>query len=614
MFGVPVTAASFKSFPEMFLHRVSSTPDTEAFTYPDAEDSWQSIKWRGVGERVRAIACGLRSLGIELEERAAILCNTRVEWVLVDLGISCARAATTTIYPSSTAEQVEYIVNDSRARVVFVEDDTQMEKLASIRDRCPEVMKVINITGRGGHGGWSVSLSELEELGRQWDADNDGAYMAGIEEVESHHLATLIYTSGTTGDPKGVELLHDCWVFEAEAMDTLGFMTPADKQFLWLPLSHSFGKVLEALTIRIGVPTAIDGRLDRIVSNLAAVRPTFVAAVPRIFEKVFNKVVADAKGSKLKFRIFKWALENGRVVSQLKQTGQQPTGTLALKYAMADKLVFSKLKAKFGGRLRFFISGSAPLSREIAEFFHAADILILEGYGLTESSAASFVNRPDRFKFGTVGHALPGVEVRIEPSDGEILLRGRGIMRGYFNKDAKTAETLHAEGEDTWLRTGDIGELDADGFLRITDRKKDLIKTSGGKYVAPQELEGKLKTRSGLISQVLVHGNRRNFCSALITLDPEALDKWCTDHDLTGTPMRELVAHDALRGEVEAAVEELNADLASYETIKKFILLEEDFTIEGGELTPSMKMKRKAVEQKYADALDGLYGGALEEV
>ena len=609
-----MAAASFKSFSEMFLHRVSSTPDTEAFSYPDADDTWQTLKWREVGDRVRAIACGLRSLGLDLEQRAAILCNTRVEWVLVDLGITCARGATTTIYPSSIAEQVEYIVVDSETRVVFVEDDAQMEKMASIREACPNVIKVVNITGRGGHGGWSISLKELEEMGRAWDAENEGAYEAGIAELEPHHLATLIYTSGTTGDPKGVELLHDCWVFEAEAMDALGFMTPADKQFLWLPLSHSFGKVLEALTIRIGVPTAIDGRLDRIVPNLADVRPTFVAAVPRIFEKVFNKVVADAKTSKLKLRVFKWALGVGRTVSQLKQKGQQPSGALALKYAMADKLVFSKLKAKFGGRLRFFISGSAPLSREIAEFFHAADILILEGYGLTESSAASFVNRPDRFKFGTVGHPLPGVEVRIEPSDGEILMRGRGIMRGYFNKAEKTAETLEVTPDGNWLRTGDIGEVDADGFLRITDRKKDLIKTSGGKYVAPQELEGKLKTRSGLISQVLVHGNKRNFCSALITLDPEAIDKWCADHDLSGTPMTTLVDHDALRAEIQAAVDDLNSDLARYETIKKFALLPEDFSIEGGELTPSMKVKRKAVEKKYAHVLDGFYGGALQDV
>lgn len=610
-----MAAASFKSFPEMFLHRVASTPDSEAFSYPDQNDAWQSLKWKEVGERVRAIACGLRGLGIELEQRSAILCNTRVEWVLVDLGICCARAATTTIYPSSTSEQVEYIVNDSQTRVVFVEDDGQMQKMLSIRDSCPEVLKVINITGRGGHGDWAMSLAELEEAGRKWDAANPGAYEAGIDSLEPHHLATLIYTSGTTGDPKGVELLHDCWVFEAEAMDSLGFMTPADRQFLWLPLSHSFGKVLEALTIRIGVPTAIDGRLDRIVPNLAEVRPTFVAAVPRIFEKVFNKVVSDAKGSKLKYRVFKWALDVGRQVSQLKQKGQQPSGGLALQAAMADKLVFSKLKATFGGRLRFFISGSAPLSREIAEFFHAAGILILEGYGLTESSAASFVNRPDRFKFGTVGHPLPGVEVRIEPADGEILMKGRGIMRGYFNKTAKTAETLDTDTDgEVWLRTGDIGEIDADGFLRITDRKKDLIKTSGGKYVAPQELEGRLKTKSVLIGQVVVHGNTRNFCSALITLDPDALDKWAADHDKSGTSLRELVEDAELIAEIQSAIDALNSGLARYETIKKFALLPEDFTIEGGELTPSMKVKRKFVEQKYADLLDNFYGGALLDV
>ena len=565
------------------------------------------MKWRDVGERVRAIACGLRSLEWNRRAGRHPIQHPRRLGVGRRRNLAVPRHL---IYPSSTREQVEYIVNDCTP--AWCLSKTMLDGQDGIHSRpVSECDEDRQHHGRETCGG--VHLAEgLEEL-RAVRCRTRGRVPLGIEEVESHHLATLIYTSGTTGDPKGVELLHDCWVSEAEAMDTLGFMTPADKQFLWLPLSHSFGKVLEALTIRIGVPTAIDGRLDRIVANLGEVRPTFVAAVPRIFEKVFNKVVADAKGSKLKFRVFKWALDNGRTVSQLKQKGQQPSGLLALKYAMADKLVFSKLKAKFGGRLRFFISGSAPLSREIAEFFHAADILILEGYGLTESSAASFVNRPDRFKFGTGACASRRRGAYRAVGWRDSASRAR-IMRGYFNKAEKTAETLHTDGEGVWLRTGDIGELDADGFLRITDRKKDLIKTSGGKYVAPQELEGKLKTRSGLISQVVVHGNRRNFCSALITLDPDALDQWCDDHDLSGTPMRELVSNDTLRAEVQAAVDDLNGDLASYETIKKFILLQEDFTIEGGELTPSMKVKRKAVEQKYADALDGLYGGALEQV
>ncbi len=608
-------AASFKSFPEMFQHRVSSTPDTDAFYYPDAKEEWKTLRWKDVGERVRAIATGLRSLGMNPEDRAAIISNTRVEWVLADLGIGCAGCATTTVYPSSTEAQVEFILADSSSRIVFAEDDDQVKKLASIREALPDVIKVINITGRGGHDGWVISLSELEEQGGTWDKANPGAYEAGIKAVEPHHLATLIYTSGTTGNPKGVELTNDCWVFEGEAMDQLGFLTPADKQFLWLPLSHSFGKVLEASVIRIGVPTAIDGRIPKIVENLGLVKPTFVAAVPRIFEKVYNKVVTGAKeGGRLKWRTFQWALAVGREVSKLKQKGQQPSGALALKLAVADKLVFSKLKALFGGRLRFFISGSAPLSREIAEFFHAADILILEGYGLTESSAASFVNRPDRFKFGTVGQPLPGVQIKLDPADGEILLGGRGIMRGYYNLPETSAECLEEDSDGMWLRTGDIGEMDADGFLRITDRKKDLIKTSGGKYVAPQELEGRLKTRSPFFAHVLVHGNQRNFCSALITLEPEAVQKWADNNGREGKSYTDLTKDADVVAIIQAAVDGLNAELARYETIKRFALLPHDFTIEGGELTPSMKMKRKAIEKQYKHILDGFYQGALAEV
>ncbi|MFM2244362.1 MAG: hypothetical protein RL071_436, partial [Pseudomonadota bacterium] len=385
-----MAAASFQSFPAMFLHRIQATPDSDALYYPDANEEWKTLRWKEVGERVRAIACGLRALGLAPEERASIISNTRYDWILIDIAIGCARGATTTIYPSTTTDGVEYILKDSETKVVFAEDASQVKKLAEIRANTPGVAKVVVMSGNGGHDGWVITLSELEELGRQWDKDNAGAYEAGIREVRPEHIATLIYTSGTTGEPKGVVLTNDCWVFEGEAMNNLGFLTPADKQFLWLPLSHSFGKVLEAAIIRIGVPTAVDGRIDRIVENLGKVRPTFVAAVPRIFEKVYNKVVSGAKdGGKLKWKIFQWAVGVGKEVSQLRQAGRQPTGALALKFSVADKLVFSKLRDRFGGRLRFFISGSAPLNRELAEFFHAANILIVEGYGLTETSAAS---------------------------------------------------------------------------------------------------------------------------------------------------------------------------------------------------------------------------------
>lgn len=605
-------AASFKSFPEMFLHRVSSTPDSDALYYPDAQDAWQTLKWREVGERVRAIACGLRSLGLSLEQRCSILANTRYEWILIDLGISCARGATTTIYPSTNAEGCAYILSDSDTQVLFVENEDQLDKVLTVREQTPSLKAIVLIDGKApdGHDGFVLSLRELEDKGAAWHAENPSAYVEGIQEVQPHHLATLIYTSGTTGEPKGVELLHDCWVYEAEAMDGLGIMSPADKQFLWLPLSHSFGKVLEAAIIRIGVPTAVDGRLDRIVPNLATVKPTFVAAVPRIFEKVFNKVVTGAKeGGPVKWRVFQWALGVGKAVSQLRQRGQQPSGTLSLQYSLADKLVFSKLRTLFGGRLRFFISGSAPLNREIAEFFHAAGVLILEGYGLTESSAATFVNRPERFKFGTVGMGLPGVQVRIAEDDGEILLKSRGVMRGYHNKPEKSAEAL----DDGWLRTGDIGVIDADGFLKITDRKKDLIKTSGGKYVAPQDLEGRIKAKNPLVSQVVVHGDKRNFCVALVTVDPEAVTRWAADQG-KGTDYEALTRDPDLKAAIQPTIDAVNGEVERYATIKYFAILPKDLSIEDGTLTPSMKMKRKVVEQRYMDILDGFYDKAMASV
>jgi len=595
----------------MFDHRVQSTPDAVAFYVPN-NGGWASLTWTQVNARVRAIACGLQSLGIDLEQRCAIASNTRIEWILVDLGILCAGGATTTIYPSNTPEECAFIINDSGTTFAFVEDERQVSKLASVRENLPNLEKVIVMSGHGSHDGWVISLHDLEEMGHDWDKTHPEGHTNRVNAINSDHLATLIYTSGTTGRPKGVELTHDCWVFEAEAMNSLGFLTAEDIQYLWLPLSHSFGKVLESATIRIGIPTAIDGNIDRLVDNLKEVRPTFIAAVPRIFEKVYNKVVSNAKAKGgVTYRIFQWSIEVGRRVSALRQRGQSPTGLLALKYAIADSLVFSKIKNTFGGNVRFFISGSAPLSDDIACFFHAADILILEGYGLTETSAASFVNRPGEFRFGTVGLPLPGVEVQLDENDNEILLRGRGVMRGYYGLSETTAETLS---DDGWLRTGDIGTIDDDNFLKIVDRKKDLIKTSGGKYVAPQKHEGKLKAMCPYISQVLVHGNTRNFCSALITLDAEQINDWAQSEQLSHLTYSDLVNHENVRALIQPHVDLLNADLARYETIKKFAILPQDFSIETGELTPSLKVKRKVVEEKYRHILDGFYVTALQDM
>ena len=597
-----------QSVAHLFLDRVALTPDREAFRSPQSDGSWRSLTWRETEARVRAIACGLRALGLTDEARVTILSGTRLDWILADLGIMCAAGATTTIYPSNTPDECTYILKDSGTVIVFAEDDKQVGKLRQKRGELPAVRKVITFEKVQSDDDWVISLADLEAQGRTWDAANQGEFERIARSVTKDRLATIIYTSGTTGTPKGVELLQDCWLFQAEGIEQMTLLAADDVQYFWLPLAHVFGKVLAAAQLKIGFCTAVDGRIDKIVENLAVVRPTFVAAVPRIFEKVYNKVVSGAKeGGGLKWKIFQWAVEVGRLVSREKQSGRSPGGLLAIKNAIATKLVFSKLQQRFGGRLHYFVSGSAPLNRDIAEFFHAFGILILEGYGLTEASASNFCNRPNKFKFGTVGLPIPGTEVKIAESDGEILLRCRGVMRGYHGLTEATKEAIDADG---WFHTGDIGEFDADGFLKITDRKKDLIKTSGGKYVAPQLLEGKLKTLSPLISQAVVHGDKRNYCSALVTIDEAELKKWAGEHGLSGD-YGALTQKDELRAEIQKAVDALNKGLPSYSTVKKFAILSTDFTVESGELTASLKLRRKIVEKKYQGVLDDFYKDAL---
>ncbi len=603
--------ASFRSLAAMLEHRVATTPDADAFYSPDGTGGWKTMTWADVGARVKNIAGGLRAIGVESQDRVAVLCSTRVEWILADLGVLCAGAATSTVYPSNTAEESAFILSDSGSRVIFCENDQQVQKVLSRRADVPGLSRIIVIDGASGHDGFVTRLSELEASGAAWHKEHPGEYERIVASVAPDHLATLIYTSGTTGRPKGVILTHDCWVYTGEGMDALGFLTPSDKQLLWLPMSHSFGKVLEVAVIKIGIPTAIDGDVGKIVENCATIRPTFMAAAPRIFEKAYNRIVSTAQGGGgVKWGIFKWALGVGREVSAIRQKGGEAGGLLALKSRVADKLVFSKLRARFGGNIRFFISGSAPLSRDMAEFFHAAGLLILEGYGLTESSAASFVNRPNAYRFGTVGQPLPGTELRIDPGSGEIQMKSRGIMKGYYNLPDQTAETL----TDGWLHTGDVGEVDADGMLRITDRIKDLIKTSGGKYVAPQHIEGKIKATCPLVSQALVHGNNRNFCTALITLDEEAAKGWAAAHGHASKSAAELAALPELHAHLQGFIDQVNSGLARYETLKKFAILPVDFTVEGGELTPSLKVKRKVVEQRYAAILEGFYVGEVQAV
>ncbi|GAB1335550.1 AMP-dependent synthetase/ligase [Streptomyces sp. E-15] len=606
----------------LFLERVAATPDAEAYRYPvppaagQGPDDWKSLSWAEAADRVYAIAAGLIELGIEPEQRVALASSTRVEWILADLGIMCAGGATTTVYPQTNADESAFILADSESRVLIAEDAAQLAKAVEKRAELPALTKVVVIDPAGVETGDQVTtLAELERRGAAYLEQHPQLIKEKVGAITREQLATLIYTSGTTGRPKGVRLPHGNWAYMAKAIAATGLVTMEDVQYLWLPLAHVFGKVLTSGQIEVGHVTAVDGRVDRIIENLPVVRPTYMAAVPRIFEKVYNGAAAKAReGGAAKYRIFQWAAEVAREYAKVTQDNFRRTGTasapfgLAAKHKVADGLVYAKLREAFGGRLRACVSGASALSPEIGYFFAGAGIHILEGYGLTETSAASFVNPGEAYRTGTVGKPLPGTEVRIA-DDGEILLRGPGIMQGYHQQPEKTAEVLESDG---WFHTGDIGELSPDGYLRITDRKKDLIKTSGGKYVAPAEVEGQFKAVCPYVSNILVHGADRNYCTALIALDEPALQEWAKENGLEGRPYAEIVAAPQTVEMVDGYVRQLNTGLQRWQTIKKFRLLPRDLDVEHGEITPSLKLKRPVVEREYRHLIDEMYAGTRE--
>jgi long-chain acyl-CoA synthetase len=606
----------------LFLERVAATPDAEAYRFPvpasgGGPDDWRSLSWAQTAERVYAIAAGLIDLGVEPEQRVALASSTRIEWILADLGIMCAGAATTTVYPQTNADESAYILSDSESRVLIAEDAAQLAKAVQKRAELPDLTHVVVLDPAGVDAGedWILTLDELEKRGAARLEKDPDLIKERVAAITSEQLATLIYTSGTTGRPKGVRLPHDNWSYMAKAIAATGLISSEDVQYLWLPLAHVFGKVLTSGQIEVGHVTAVDGRVDKIIENLPVVRPTYMAAVPRIFEKVYNGIAAKARaGGGAKYKIFQWASGIAREYAKAAQDNFRRTGTasapfgLSAKHKVADALVFAKIREAFGGNLRACVSGSAALAPEIGYFFAGAGIHILEGYGLTESSAASFVNPGEAYRTGTVGKPLPGTEVRIA-DDGEILLRGPGIMQGYHKLPEKTAEVLEADG---WFHTGDIGELSPDGYLRITDRKKDLIKTSGGKYIAPAEVEGQFKAVCPYVSNILVHGADRNFCTALIALDEVSILDWAKDNGLEGKSYAEVVAAPATVELVEGYVKELNTGLQKWQTIKKFRLLPRDLDVEHGEITPSLKLKRPVVEREYKHLIDEMYAGTRE--
>jgi long-chain acyl-CoA synthetase len=609
----------------LFLERVAATPDADAYRYPvapesgEGPDDWKSLTWVQAATRVYAIAAGLMDLGVRPEERVAIAAGTSVDWILADLGVLCAGAATTTVYPTTNAEETAFILADSGSRVLFAENAEQLAKARERRAALPDLKHVVVLDPAGAvdveGDGWVLSLADLEKRGSAYLEQHPAAVTDAVAALRGDQLATLIYTSGTTGRPKGVRLPHDAWSYMARAIEAVGLLDEDDVQYLWLPLAHVFGKVLTVGQITVGHISAVDGRVDKIIENLPVVRPTYMAAVPRIFEKVYNGVAAKAReGGGAKYKIFQWAAAVARDYAKTTQTNMRLTGTpsappvLRAKHAVADRLVYAKLRDAFGGRLRACVSGSAALAPDIGYFFAGAGIHILEGYGLTESSAASFVNPGDSYRTGTVGKALPGLEVRIA-EDGEILLRGPGVMQGYHGLPEMTAEVLEPDG---WFHTGDIGELSADGFLKITDRKKDLIKTSGGKYISPAEVEGQFKAVCPFVSNVLVVGGGRNFCTALLALDEPAILGWAAENGLDGRSYAEVVASPQVVELIDGYVTRLNEGLQRWQQIRRFRVLPRDLDIEHGDLTPSLKLKRPVVEREFAALIDEMYAGARE--
>jgi len=580
---------------------------------------WQALTWNECDRAAREIGAGLLGLGVRKGDRVVILAETRVEWVLCELGTVMIGAVCVPIYPTSTAEQCAYIVADAGAKVAIAQDPGQVEKLlaAQHRDQFGS-LRVVYLDAAAERAPMRMedvvpadarervqSLLDLREQGRARMRADGLALDQATDALGPDDVWSIVYTSGTTGPPKGVVLTHANLCVECAALGSLLPIDQDDEQLIFLPLAHIFGRVLAWMNVQRGMTLTFAEGITELAANLREVGPTFMGAVPRVYEKVYNKVQAGAaQAGGAKKAIFDFAMASGRRASALRQKGESIPPLLALKLAIADRLVFRKLRAAFGGRIRFFISGGAPLAREIAEFFHAAGILICEGWGLTETTAATCVNRPDRFRFGTVGPAVPEIELSIA-ADGEILVRGKPVMREYYKRPEATAEAIDGQG---WFHTGDIGVIE-DGFLRITDRKKDLIVTSVGKNIAPQNIENALKASCPLISQVMVHGDQRPYVVALVTLAEDAVVPWAKQRGIAFADPSDLANDAEVRAAVQAAVDQLNTRLANYESIKRFHVAARDFTQESGELTPTLKVKRKFTTQKFAAELAAMYDG-----
>ena len=580
----------------------------ERHSKPDAlqvkrDGVYQPISSRELSDRVRQVAIGLREIGINRGDRVAILSENRPEWAITDY--ACLTAGLTDVlnYPTLPEEQIPYVLNDSGAVAIFASTPEQAAKIAEIRSQCRSIPFVIGY-GNARRPGEDYTLDEVRSRGHSAENERRVAeYRQQALAVKPDEIATLIYTSGTTGEPKGVMLTHDNLYSNAVAAAAAIPFSGGDVCLSFLPLSHVFERLAgHYLMLHTGTSIAYAESIDTVPFNMQEVRPTLVLSVPRLYEKMYARVLENAlSGGTLKKKIFFWARGVAERWADQKLAGREPGALLGRQYAIVQKLVFSKLKARTGGRLRYFVSGGAPLAPEINKFFYAAGLVILEGYGLTETSPLIAVNTPADFRIGTVGKPAAGVEVRIAP-DGEILTRGPHVMKGYYNKPDATREAIDSDG---WFHTGDIGVLE-DGFIRITDRKKDIIVTAGGKNIAPQPIENKVKTNK-YVSQAVMIGDKRKFPVILVVPNWDNLEKWAGQRNIIWTDRRQLLNMPTIRMKMEKEVLAELEGLAHFEMPKKVALLEHDFSVERGELTPTLKVKRRVIDRTYKDLIDSLY-------
>jgi len=589
----------FRNFHEMLKTTVDRTPDTIAFRTILESGEMESVTWSEFYDQVRQAAKALIALGVAPGDKVNVLSYTNYRWVQTDFAVMAIGGCTVGIYQTLLPKDVRHIIDHSDAVLVFAEDQQQLAKLREIRKEIPDIRRVVLFKGDPGDDDWVISYNQFLALG----ADvSDETLEQRIGAVTPEDVAAIVYTSGTTGVPKGAVLTNDNFTFTAQSVKESLAVEGADETLLFLPLAHVFARLIVLGALANNITLTFARGLDSIAEDMKIARPHWFSSVPRVYEKVYSKIIsgAEAKGG-LALKIFRWALDVGYQVSDCKLNRRPVPALTALKYKLAHKLVFSKVHEALGGRVRWCVSGAAPLNPDIARFFHAADILILEGIGMTENTSFTNVNRVDNYRFGWVGPTGPGIEQKTD-EHGEIMYRGRNVMKEYYKMPAETAETITKDG---WQYTGDLGEIDDEGFLRVTGRKKDLIITAGGKNVAPTAIEGLVAT-SKFINQVCVIGDRRKYLTALITVDEENIRAYAQEHAVTGTELSDLVINPQIVNLIGREVEEKNQQFASFETIKKFKIVDE-FTIDNGMLTPTMKVKRNVAVERYKDLIEEMY-------